>query len=72
MVVMMMMVVVVVSVVPVTSSNPDDSFFKHMTLLPLNLPAMRISTVPSVMLDLTLGAFLTGVGPLGLTSSSAG
>jgi hypothetical protein len=37
---------------PVTRSNPDGSCFKNTTLLPLNLPARRISTVPGVMLAL--------------------
>ena len=57
---------------PETRSNPEDNCFKNTTLFPLNLPANNIRTVPGVMLALSLGGFLTGVGPFLNTTSSAG
>lgn len=37
---------------PVTRRSPDESCFKKTTLLPLNLPARMIKTVPGVILAL--------------------
>ena len=34
---------------PVTSNNPDLSYFKKTTLLPLNLPARTMRTYPAWM-----------------------
>ncbi len=57
---------------PETRSKPEARVFKATTRLPWNLPANKIKTVPGVMEALILVGFLTGVGPLTLTWSSAG
>ena len=57
---------------PETRRRPEVKAFKKTTRFPLNLPASKIRTVPGVIDDLTLGGFLTGVGPFFRTTSSAG
>jgi len=57
---------------PEIRRRPDERALRHTTLFPLNLPARRISTVPGVIEERTLGALRTGVGPLEVTWSSAG
>lgn len=57
---------------PDTSKRPDVNCFRNTTRFPLNLPANKINTVPGVIVDLSLGALRTGVGPFFNTTSSAG
>jgi hypothetical protein len=58
--------------VPETNNKPDERTFKTTTRFPRNRPANKMTTVPGVMADLILGAFLTGLGPFLKTTSSAG
>jgi hypothetical protein len=58
--------------VPDTSKSPDERTLRQTTLFPRKRPAKRTKTDPGATVARTFGAFLTGIGPFLMTTSSAG